>query len=122
MEDGIAEISARYYGWKSRSYPDLPVLHHREMGTVGRSVYEARFQSGVTEYTVGFGFAYHVLRALSRISERPYVIGTPLIISGYLWARLARQPKVVPDVLIGFIRREQMLRLASRLRRRQVVA
>lgn len=122
MEDGIAEISARYYGWKSRSYPDLPVLHHREMGTVGRSVYEARFQSGVTEYTVGFGFAYHVLRALSRIFERPYVIGTLLIVSGYLWARLARQPKVVPDVLIGFIRREQMLRLASRLRRRQVAA
>ena len=85
-------------------------------------MYEARFQSGVTEYTVGFGFAYHALRALSRIFERPYVVGTSLIVSGYLWARLARQPKVVPDVLIGFIRREQMLRLASRLRRRQVAA
>ena len=122
MEDGLAEISARYYGWKSRSYPDLPVVHHREVGTVGRSVYEARFKSGVTEYTMGFGFAYHVLRALARIVERPYLIGTPLIISGYLWAQLSRKPKVVPDVLIGFIRREQILRLVSRLRRRQVAA
>jgi poly-beta-1,6-N-acetyl-D-glucosamine synthase len=122
MEDGIAEISARYYGWKSRSYPDLPVLHHREVGTVGRSLYEARFTSGVTEYAVGFGFAYHVLRALSRIFERPYVLGSALIVSGYLWARLSRKPKVVPAVLIGFIRREQRLRLLSRLRRRQAAA
>jgi glycosyltransferase involved in cell wall biosynthesis len=122
MEDGIAEISARYYGWTSRSYRDLPVRHHREMGTVGRSVYEARFKSGVTEYTLGFGFAYHVLRALARVAERPYVLGTALIISGYLWAQLSRKPKVLPDVLIGFIRREQFLRLVSRLRRRQVAA
>jgi poly-beta-1,6-N-acetyl-D-glucosamine synthase len=122
MEDGMAEISARYFGWKSRSYQDLPVLHHREMGTVGRSAYEARFQSGVTEYTMGFGFVYHVLRALARVVDKPYVVGTPLIISGYLWAGMSRKPKVVPDVLIGFIRREQILRLVSRLRRRQVAA
>ena len=39
MEDGIAEITARYYGWKTQSYRDLPVVHHREMGTVARSVF-----------------------------------------------------------------------------------
>jgi biofilm PGA synthesis N-glycosyltransferase PgaC len=119
MEDGIAEITARYFGWKSRSYTDLPVVHHRELGTVGRSVYEARFNSGVTEYAVGFGFAYHVLRAFSRLFERPYVIGTALILAGYVWARLSRQPKVVPDEIATFIRREQMARLASRLRKRK---
>jgi glycosyltransferase involved in cell wall biosynthesis len=115
MEDGIAEITARYYGWKSRSYDDLPVVHHRELGTVGRSVYRARFKSGVTEYIVGFGFAYHVLRAFSRFFERPHVIGTALILSGYIWAVLSRQPKAVSDEIARFIRREQISRLASRL-------
>jgi glycosyltransferase involved in cell wall biosynthesis len=116
MEDGLAEITARYYGWKSRSYTDLQVIHHREMGTVGRSVYEARFQSGVTEYMVGFGLAYHVIRALSRVLERPYIIGTALILAGYVWAWLSRQPHVVPDSIAKYIRREQMHRLGSRLR------
>jgi biofilm PGA synthesis N-glycosyltransferase PgaC len=116
MEDGIAEITARYHGWKSCSYTDLQVIHHREMGTVGRSVYEARFRSGVTECIVGFGFAYHVIRALSRVLEKPYVIGTALIMAGYVWARLSRQPQVVPDYIAKHIRREQMHRLASRLR------
>jgi poly-beta-1,6-N-acetyl-D-glucosamine synthase len=117
MEDGIAEITARYHGWKSRSYEDLPVVHHRELGTVGRSVYEARFQSGVTEYIVGFGLAYHVLRACARVMERPYVVGTALILTGYITALVSRQPKAVPDELARFIRREQVIRLASRLRK-----
>ena len=119
MEDGIAEITARYHGWKSRSYADLPVVHHRELGTVERSVYEARFNSGVTEYVVGFGLAYHLLRALWRVFEKPYVVGTVLILAGYTWALLTRQQRVVPAEISTFIRREQRLRLASRLRRRR---
>ena len=89
------------------------------IGTVERSVYEARFKSGVTEYMVGFRFPYHLLRAFSRVFERPYVVGTALILAGYTWALLSRQPRVVPDEIAGFIRREQLVRLASRLRRRK---
>jgi poly-beta-1,6-N-acetyl-D-glucosamine synthase len=119
MEDGIAEITARYQGWRTRSYADLPVVHHRELGTVERSVYEARFNSGVTEYLVGFGFAYHLLRAVSRVFEKPYVVGTALILAGYAWALLSRRPRAVPDEIASFIRREQMVRLGSRLRGRK---
>jgi biofilm PGA synthesis N-glycosyltransferase PgaC len=118
MEDGIAEITARYHGWKTWSYGDLPVVHHREVGTVGRSVYKTRFNSGETEYVVGFGFAYHFLRALSRLFEKPYAIGTVLVMAGYAWAQISRQTMVLPDELVRFIRREQMNRLVSRLRRR----
>jgi biofilm PGA synthesis N-glycosyltransferase PgaC len=117
MEDGIAEISARYHGWTTRSYGDLPVVHHRELGTVGRSVYKARFNSGVTEYLVGFGFGYHVVRALSRVVERPYVVGTALVLAGYAWAVMSRRERVVPDEMVTYIRREQKTRLASRLGR-----
>lgn len=119
MEDGIAEITARHLGWKTRSYGDLPVVHHRELGTVGRSMYKARFNSGVTEYVVGFGFAYHFLRALSRVFEKPCVIGTVLILAGYVWALILKQTRVVPDELVRFIRREQMTRLVSRLEGRK---
>jgi biofilm PGA synthesis N-glycosyltransferase PgaC len=115
FEDGIAEITARYYGWKTRSFNGLPVLHHRELGTVGRSVYAARFYSGLTEYAVGFSFIYHAIRALSRIFERPYLIGTILVLSGYMWGLLSRRPKVVPDPIIEFARRERMNKLFALL-------
>jgi glycosyltransferase involved in cell wall biosynthesis len=118
MEDGIAEITARYHGWKTRSYADLPAVHHRELGTVGRSLYEARFNSGATEYVVGYAFSYHLLRALSRLLERPYVIGTVLILAGYSRALFSRRRRVVPDEIVGFMRREQAARIASRLGKR----
>jgi biofilm PGA synthesis N-glycosyltransferase PgaC len=111
MEDGIAEITARYYGWKTRSFKNLPVFHHRELGVVGRSVYRARFNNGLTEYVVGFGFGYHATRALSRLFERPYLIGTILVLSGYTWGLLSGKRKVVPSAIIRFIRREQRTKL-----------
>ena len=119
MEDGIAELTARYHGWKTRSFKGLPVLHHREVGTVGRSVYIARFSNGLTEYSVGFGFAYNVVRAMSRVFERPYLIGAVLVISGYMWGLLSRRPKVVPPEIIRFTRREQMNKLFALLTRKR---
>jgi poly-beta-1,6-N-acetyl-D-glucosamine synthase len=111
MEDGIAEITARYYGWKTRSFRDLPVFHHRALGTVGRSIYRVRFGNGLTEYVVGFGFAYHAIRALSRLSERPYLIGTILVLSGYMWGLLSRRRKSIPDPIVRYMRREQRTKL-----------
>ena len=75
MEDGVAEIMARYHGWKTRSFRGLPVFHHRELGTVGRSVYSARFSNGLTEYTVGFSFLYHVIRASHAFLKGPICSG-----------------------------------------------
>jgi biofilm PGA synthesis N-glycosyltransferase PgaC len=115
MEDGIAEITARYHAWKTRSFKGLPVVHHRELGTVGRSVYGIRFSNGLTEYVVGFSFTYHAIRAFSRVFERPFLIGTILVLSGYIWGLLSRQPKIVPYSIIRFIRREQMTRLFALL-------
>ena len=111
MEDGIAEITARYHGWKTRSFEDLQVVHHRELGTVARSIYRARFSDGLTEYVVGFGFAYHAIRALSRAYERPFLVGSFLVLSGYISGLFSRQPKVVPYEIVRFIRREQKLKL-----------
>jgi len=111
MEDGVAEITARYHGWKTRSFKGLPVIHHRELGTVGRSIYRARFTEGLTEYVVGYSFTYHAIRAFSRLFERPFLIGTVLVLSGYIWGLLSRQPKVVANPIVRFMRREQMTRL-----------
>jgi hypothetical protein len=120
MEDGIAEITARYHGWKTRSFKGLPVLHHREVGAVGRSIFRVRFRNGLTEYVVGFSFTYHAIRAFSRVFERPYLIGAILLLSGYIWGSLSRRPKVIPCEIVKFMRREQMTKLLALLFVRQM--
>ena len=115
MEDGIAEITARYNGWKTYSFAELPVIHHREIGTVGRSVYKARFNSGLTEYLVGFSWTYHAIRAGSRMFEKPYFIGAMLISTGYMYGLISCQKQVVPETIIKFIRQEQRTKLMTLL-------
>lgn len=115
MEDGIAEICVRYYGWKTQSLDHLPVYHHKPESVTGRPVLRTRFRNGLTEYIVGFGLVYNFARALSRLSERPYIIGAVTVLAGYLWGAISRKPRVVSPELIQFMRREQHSRLLNRL-------
>jgi poly-beta-1,6-N-acetyl-D-glucosamine synthase len=115
MEDGVAETTARYHGWKTCSFGRLPVYHHRGLGTVGRSVLKARFSNGMTEYVVGFSSIYHLIRSLSRVSEKPYLAGSILLTAGYLWGSLTRRSRIVPDPIMRFLRQEQMNRLKGKL-------
>jgi hypothetical protein len=114
MEDGVAEITARYHGWKTRSLVGVSAYHHRELGTVGRSVFSARFTNGMTEYVVGFSFLYHTVRALSRLGEKPFVVGSILLTAGYVWGLLSRRARLVPNPIVRFLRKEQTTRLKSR--------
>lgn len=111
FEDGVAEIMARYYGWRTQSFRDIPVLHHREIGTVGRNIWRARFNAGINEYIVGFCYSYHLLRGIYRLIEPPYVIGSLLVYLGYICGAINRKNKVLPDDMQGFIHREQQARL-----------
>ncbi|SFV16217.1 Glycosyl transferase family 2 [Methylobacterium sp. 174MFSha1.1] len=115
MEDGVAEISARYHGWKTASLQHLPVYHHKPEGLTGRPVLRTRFNSGTTEYIVGFSPIYNVARALSRLLERPVFLGSVMILIGYAWGAVSRKPRAISPELIRFMRREQYKRLLRRL-------
>jgi glycosyltransferase involved in cell wall biosynthesis len=119
MEDGIAVITARYKGWDTRSIKGLAVLHHRELGTVGRTLYAARFHNGLTEYVVGFGPGYNFIRALSRVPERPVVVGAMLLFCGYWWGFMSGRKILVAPEVVQFMRREHRAKLFSRLRSRR---
>jgi biofilm PGA synthesis N-glycosyltransferase PgaC len=120
LEDGVAEIMARSYGWKTRSIQDLVVLHYRPIGSVGRSVWKARFNSGINEFTLGFGSVYFTIRAFSRVMESPYVLGSLLVCAGYLWAFVSRKDKVVSGDFIRYLRTEHRTRLWLRVTRQSI--
>jgi biofilm PGA synthesis N-glycosyltransferase PgaC len=50
-EDTCACVMARMAGWKSWSFPELKVVHHRPTGTAGaHGILNARFRQGMCEY------------------------------------------------------------------------
>lgn len=109
--DHIAVVSARMKGWKTRTYTEKVVLHHREMGTAQFGVLTAKFRIGVKDYSVGNHPLWELFRSLYQTTQRPFVTGGLALGSGYFWSMLTRANRPVSQELVRFTRREQMQRL-----------
>jgi biofilm PGA synthesis N-glycosyltransferase PgaC len=48
--DHVAVLSARFHGWKTRTFPDKICMHHRTMGTAQHSELRAKFRLGVKDH------------------------------------------------------------------------
>lgn len=109
--DHVAVISARFHGWKTRTFPEKVCIHHRKMGTAQQGDLTAKFRLGVKDHSVGNHPLWELSRTVYQMSRRPLVVGGLALGSGYAWA-LVRGSKVPlsPD-MVRFVRREQMQRL-----------
>lgn len=117
FEDGLAEISARYHGWETQSYREQAVIHPREIGTVGRSIWRTKFNSGLNEYCVGFGYFYHLIKAIIHFKDKPYIIGSIIIMAGYLWGFITNREKIIPGIFVAHLRKEQKNRIINSLKK-----
>lgn len=110
--DHIAVITARMKGWKTRTFTEKSCLHHRAMGTAGRSLLKSRFALGIKDYSIGNHPIWECFRTARQMGISPRFFGGLALGAGYLWAALRRIPRPVSSDLIAFHRREQMQRLS----------
>ena len=113
--DAVAEISARMHGWTVRTVPDLEVRHHRLTGTAAQGMFRALFRVGRQNYVNGYHPLFMLARCAHRLGDRPVVLNSLTMLSGYLWAAAVRTPRQVPGDLMQFLRREQLARLRGRV-------
>jgi glycosyltransferase involved in cell wall biosynthesis len=116
--DWVAVTTARMKGWKTRTFTDKTIRHHRKMGTGKANPLGARYSLGRQDYYLGNHPLWQVLRMFYQMKYKPFVIGGLFLVLGYAAAGLQRRKKPVPEELVAFIRREQIERLwkKSRLR------
>jgi len=114
--DHIAVISARMNGWRTRTFTEKICLHHRAMGTAGRSLLKSRFKLGMKDYSIGNHPIWELFRTARQMSMPPAFIGGLALGAGYLWASIRQVPRPVSRDLIVFHRREQMQRLIRFIR------
>ena len=111
--DYIALISARMYGWKTKTFTDQACWHHRAMGTAEQSPLRARFKVGMKDYNLGSHPIWEGFRVCYQITRKPVLIGGFVLGSGYVWALLRRTPRSISPEMVAFRRREQLQRLRS---------
>lgn len=116
--DVAAVLSARMKGWKTRTFPEKIIVHHRTMGTAKHSGLKTNFRLGEKDYSLGRHPVWQVFRAFYQMTRPPLIVGGALLLAGYCWARVKRMERPLPRELVRFQRREQMQRLKGFVARR----
>lgn len=104
--DGIDALKAAVAGWRTRTLMDLPFFHHRPEGERdGRR--QAWLALGRCAHFMGYRPSYQLVRTLHHLRRDPAAVG---LMTGYVSALLAREPRCSDRAAIAYLRRKQRLR------------
>lgn len=109
--DLVAVVASRMKGWQTRSFLDKVCLHHRKMGTGMSKGLQLPFKWGEKDYRLGNHPLWQIFRCFYQMSNRPYVVGGLLCLTGYYSALITRRPRSVTSEIAEFRGKEQMQRL-----------
>jgi biofilm PGA synthesis N-glycosyltransferase PgaC len=109
MWDGIDCHRCRMKGWIACSWndPELRFVHLRPMGSSQQGIYTGRMRHGYGQYFMGTGFWYMLVSAVSRINQKPYLLGCAAMLWGWIKSALLRKPRYQDQEFIAFLRRYQ---------------
>ena len=110
MWDGIDCHRCRMMGWIACSWnePDLRFVHLRPMGSSQQGIYTGRMRHGFGQYFMGTGFFYMAASAISRLNQKPYILGGVATLWGWIRSALKRSPRYQNPEFRQFLRRYQM--------------
>ncbi len=115
--DWLAVTTARSKGWKTRTFTERTITHHRKMGTEQTGLWRAKVRLGQKDYNLGNHPIWELFRAsYQSFRGKPFLIGGALILSGYTSAALNRKKRPIPQQVLDFARREQMWRIRAKAR------
>jgi len=114
--DHIAVLTARMKGWKTRTFTDKVVQHHRTIGSAQHSRFKAGFRTGAQDYALGGHPVWEVFRTIYQGTKKPYIVGGLVLGAGYFWSMILRKKRPISREMMAFRRREQMQRLRTFLK------
>ena len=109
--DWVAVTTARMQGWHTQTFTDRVCLHHRPIGTAGRTLLQARYDQGRKAQATGGLFLWESLKGAALIARTPRLVGGLAFLWGYYSAKARGWPVAIDADLLEFRRREQKHRL-----------
>ncbi|MCC6672060.1 MAG: glycosyltransferase family 2 protein [Planctomycetes bacterium] len=119
MWDGIDAHTCRMLGWRNFADedPELRYLHLRPMGSSDHNVYRGRVRWGRGQWFMGTGALFILASATNRILTPPILVGSVLMLFGYVSAWWRGEPRYDRPGFRTFLRRYQRLALLKGKRR-----
>ncbi|MDD5546107.1 MAG: glycosyltransferase [Candidatus Omnitrophica bacterium] len=109
-------LSAQMKEWDTRCFKELIIIHYRQTGTQRRGITKGKFFLGRMQYRFGYTFLYTCLKALNKVFERPYLLGSAGIIFGYLYSWIKKEQKYFDEEMTCFLRNKHKRYILERLR------
>jgi poly-beta-1,6-N-acetyl-D-glucosamine synthase len=110
--DTIDEVKANMLGWRTHSFPEARLVHHRMTGSA-EGLLRDRVKLGMACYVSGYHPLFLVAKCASRVTQKPCFVGSAAILYGFLRGHFTRTPRVGDTRLIRYLRNQQLRRLCG---------
>jgi glycosyltransferase involved in cell wall biosynthesis len=111
--DTLDEVKANMLGWTTRTFADIPILHHRPAGAAD-GTWKNWVKNGRANYVVGYHPLFMLMKCFKRFFVPPLVVGALGLGTGFATGYLQHIPRVKDPAVIRFLRRQQINRLLFR--------
>ena len=105
--DTIDELKANMLGWKTRTFIELRLFHHRVTGAAA-GAWKDCIKNGRANYITGYHPLFMLLKCMRRLPKRPYILGAVGLSWGFLSGYLQGISRVHDRRLIRYTRNQQM--------------
>jgi glycosyltransferase involved in cell wall biosynthesis len=111
--DTLDEVKANMLGWKTYTFPELKLNHHRYAGDAD-GAWKNWVKNGRANYITGYHPLFMLCKFFSRLPEKPCGIAALALLWGFLSGYAKRIPRVNDPDLIRYLRDQQIRRLTLR--------
>lgn len=108
--DTLDEIKANMLGWQTRTFQDLPIIHHRYTGHA-YGVWADSVKNGMGSYILGYHPLFILARSLKAAGTKPYFKKSAGLMWGYVKGYIKGVKQVEDENVIRYTRQQQMKRL-----------
>jgi len=110
--DTIDEVKANMLGWKSYSFSELRLVHHRLTG-LADGLLRNRVKHGLACYAAGYHPLFVAASCIKRLAQQPYILGSAAIGWGFLKGAFTGTPRVEDTRFVSYLRKQQLRRLCG---------
>ncbi len=111
--DTLDELKANMLGWSTRTFNDIPMLHHRPTGAA-YGTWANWIKNGQANYASGYHPVFMLAKCASRALRKPYGVAALGLAAGYAGEYLRKGWRVPDPDLIRYFQRQQFRRLLGR--------
>lgn len=108
--DTLDEVKANMLGWKTRSFHELKLVHHKHTGSADGK-WGSWVKNGRANYISGYHPLFMLLKCTSKIYRKPFLVGAFGLLYGFISGYIQKTPQVEDKQLISYLRKQQLNRL-----------